>query len=354
MWSEQINMISQDMKKVDSHYLPTCFWQLGAKGLQQDIEAYGIEKFRSLISALSYFVPTYLFHGWATLPDKYQEMLSLCESQLKGDHKAILSLQDFLSGEMHARSDFRVFKASEILKPPYTENFSESAIGTPIEQFEFDGRHYSRSSLNYLLGLNFLKQHVSDIPIDKVLEIGGGFGSLGEILLSDKRNKTFYLNVDIAPTCLFSTYYLQSVFGQDSIADYATLKAATDLSLDKLASQYRGAVMCPWQLPDLTGELDLFINSISFQEMEPEIVENYLKHITRLNCKYVLLRNLREGKQLATSSNHVGVKKQTKAEDYDTFLPDYEILATNVHPFGYETIDGFHSELRLYKRKSLN
>ncbi|WP_153913940.1 putative sugar O-methyltransferase [Shewanella sp. TC10] len=352
MWSEQIEMISQDMKQVDSQYLPTCFWQFGAKGLQQDIEKNGIENFRSLVSALSYFVPTYLFHGWATQPDKYRAMIKMCESQLKGDIKAILSLQDFLSGEMHARSDFRVFKASETLKPPYTEHFSESTIGSPIEQFEFLGQRFSRSSLNYLLALNFLKQHVTDIPINKVLEIGGGFGSLGEILLSDKRNNTFYLNVDIAPTCLFSTYYLQNIFGRDKIADYKMLKSENDFSLTQLASKYQGAVMCPWQLPEVTGELDLFVNSISFQEMEPDIVQNYLEHVARLNCQYVLLRNLREGKQLSTDGSHLGVKKQTKSDDYDRFLPEYQLLATNVHPFGFETIDGFHSELRLYKRKS--
>ncbi|MCL1066580.1 putative sugar O-methyltransferase [Shewanella olleyana] len=354
MWLEQIELISQDMQQVDSKYLPTSFWQFGANGLKKDIEIHGIEHFRSLQSALSFFVPTYLFHGWATCPEKYQGMLSMCESQLVGDNKALLSMKDFLSGENHARSDFRVYKASETNKKPFTDNFTESAVGAPIEQFEFDNRKFSRSSLNYLLGLNFLKQQISDVPIKTVLEIGGGFGSLGEILLSDERNDTFYLNVDIAPTCLFSTYYLQSIFGRDKIADYQMLKNSDDLSLSHLASQYKGAVMCPWQLPSVTGELDLFINFISFQEMEPDIVENYLKHVSRLKSKYVLLRNLREGKQLATNGNQAGVQQQIKANDYDKFLPDYQLVSTNIHPFGFETIDGFNSELRLYRHNSLN
>lgn len=352
MWTKQIEIISQDMQQVDPKYLPTSFWQFGAKGLQQDIETHGIESFRSLTSALSFFVPTYLFHGWATCPEKYQGMMAMCQAQLADDRKALLSMQDFLSGEAHARSDFRVYKASEIQKQPFTEHFSESLIGAPIEQFEFDERKFSRSSLNYLLGLNFLKQQIGDVPIKTVLEIGGGFGSLGEILLSDDRNDTFYLNVDIAPTCLFSTYYLQSLFGSDKIADYQAIKSTAELSLSNLSSLYKGAVICPWQLPEVTGELDLFINFISFQEMEPDIVKNYLEHVSRLNCKYVLLRNLKEGKQLAKNGNQAGVKQQIKADDYDTFLPKYQLLSTNVHPFGFETIDGFNSELRLYKRNA--
>ncbi|MDO6618571.1 putative sugar O-methyltransferase [Shewanella sp. 6_MG-2023] len=281
-------------------------------------------------------------------------MLDMCQSQLSDDNKAWLSMQDFLSGEMHAKSDFRVYKASESIKAPFTDRFSESEIGSPIEQFEFNEQKFSRSSLNYLLGLSFLKQQIKDVPIKTVLEIGGGFGSLGEILLSDSRNDTFYMNVDIAPTCLFSTYYLQSNFGKDNIADYQTVKAMKEPSLHNLSERYKGAVLCPWQLPDVSGDLDLFVNFISFQEMEPDIVKNYLEHVARLNCKYVLLRNLREGKQLATDGSHAGVKEQIKGDDYDSFLPDYELISTNVHPFGFETIDGYNSELRLYKHKSVD
>ena len=38
--------------------------------------------------------------------------------------------------------------------------FTESTAGSPIEPFNFDGRLYSRSSLNYLLGLSRLKRHL--------------------------------------------------------------------------------------------------------------------------------------------------------------------------------------------------
>ena len=52
-----------------------------------------------------------------------------------------------------------------------------------------------------------------------------------------------------------------------------------------------------WRVEDLRGEIDLFVNYISFQEMEPHIVRNYAKEVMRLNPKFILLRNLREGKQ---------------------------------------------------------
>lgn len=351
MWEKLVSEISLDMNQAEECYQPTHFWRLGSSLLKSDLELHGIENFRSLSSTLGFFVPTYRFNGMITTPEEYQHLVSECTEAVSGS-KAKMAFEDFLSGSFQARSDYRVYQASEQDCSPYTASFSESNVGCPIEQFDFNGHKYSRSSLNYLLGLNFIKKHLNDISVDTVLEIGGGFGSLGEILLSDNRNNTFYINVDIPPTCIFSSYYLNEVFGKNKIADYLETKKRDNLVIDKLRDKYLGAVLCPWQLPDLSGEVDLFVNFISFQEMEPDIVQNYLQHVARLNSKYVLLRNLREGKEIAVDNSQVGVKSPTTADDYDLFLPDYELVAVNVHPFGYETIDHFNSELRLYKRKA--
>ena len=47
-----------------------------------------------------------------------------------------------------------------------------------------------------------------------------------------------------------------------------------------------------WAIENLNGKIDLFVNFISFQEMEPDIVENYAFHIQRLEPEFLLLRNL--------------------------------------------------------------
>jgi hypothetical protein len=83
--------------------------------------------------------------------------------------------------------------------------------------------------------------------------------------------------------------------------------------------------------------------------MEPDIVQNYLKHVARLQSKWILLRNLREGKQ-TREQNRLGVEKPIFSEDYIAMLPGYDLVATNVIPFGYKTTDGFHSELMLFKK----
>ena len=83
--------------------------------------------------------------------------------------------------------------------------------------------------------------------------------------------------------------------------------------------------------------------------MEPEIVKNYAHHIQRLNPDFILLRNLREGKQKA-SGNKLGVKTPIKREDYLGFFDNYQVRELNVIPFGYKTVDGFNSELMLLEK----
>jgi hypothetical protein len=85
--------------------------------------------------------------------------------------------------------------------------------------------------------------------------------------------------------------------------------------------------------------------------MEPEVVKNYINLIMRHSPKWILLRNMREGKQLQKESL-VGVKVPILTQDYVTYLEcDYELIDSNVVPYGYITVDNFHSELLLFRKK---
>jgi putative sugar O-methyltransferase len=259
-----------------------------------------------------------------------------------------MTLGQYLSGFFHARSDYRVLMASDIKnKRPYLHEFNESKFGNPVEQFNFDGRNYSRSSLNYLLGLSMLKQHIDTESIKTVLEIGGGFGTLGEILSQSGLTDIRYIDVDIPPVQYVAAEYLKSAVGHDRVLSCSP-ENNKKLYISTLPMV---SVFCNWQIEQLLGEIDLFVNFISFQEMEPFVVSNYLRHIDRLKSKWILLRNMREGKQKKTSTS-LGVEVPILSEDYLGMLSNYRLIARNVHPFGFETVDNFHSELLLLERLS--
>ena len=49
-------------------------------------------------------------------------------------------------------------------------------------------------------------------------------------------------------------------------------------------------------IADLAGPFDVFVNSFSFQEMEPDVVEHYVSQVASKQVSYVVSLNSRKGK----------------------------------------------------------
>ena len=334
-----------DLPEQDDLYQPTPFWAEASKPILADLRSHGFERFRSLPSALGLFVPTYGPPGNTLTVEEVKTLEDAFLETNERRSKKHATLMHLLNGEMWALADFRVAMAGDDrCKAPDLSKVSESKVGDPFEHFCFEDRWFSRSFLNYLHGLVFLKQNVDTSKIRRVIEIGGGFGTLGEIF--HQTGDCAYVDVDIPPTAAAATYYLANQ-PNAHVDSYSETRLLETISFPETGAEM---VLCPWQLPRLKGSADLFVNFISFQEMEPNVVQNYLHHANRLSCRYILLRNLREGKARKSDRNIFGVETPLLGQSYDRFLPDYRLVGTNVFPFGYRTIDGFHSELRLYQR----
>lgn len=327
-------------------YLPSSFWKRAMESVCSEIEEFGVENFRQLKTPLSYFVPNYGIPANSFNENIKNKLEKTLEEE--GTKKQKLAMEEFLSGYFHALSDYRVFvSADKIDKKPFLNDFSESNYGNPVEQFEFDGKKYSRSSLNYIQGLCFLKKYLDDKEaINTVMEIGGGFGTLGEILKYSGDVK--YINIDIPPVSYIAWNYLKNIYSED-IEPYTHQREEIVLSELKSCSVFNS-----WDIEKMKGSIDLFVNFISFQEMEPHIVSNYLKYVMMLNPTWVLLRNMREGKQVKKAPTDIGVEIPILKDDYINMLKDqYSLIANNIIPFGYKTVDGYHSELYLFKRKNV-
>lgn len=337
----------EQLDQQDALYRPGPFWAEASKDMVKDLEKNGINAFRHLETSLWYFVPTYGFPGNA-LPASVMQALDSVVNQDGVTPKQKAYLQQFTSGYSSALADYRTLSAIEYRNDvqPNLMSFSESDIGEPKEHFEIEDKHYSRSALNYLMGMAFLKQYVDFSTIKTVLEIGGGFGTLGEIVYKTMPS-TQYIDIDIPPTMCCSSHYLKTLVGDAQFTDYASVAQQEEIPVSALKSM---SVLPSWEIAKLTGKVDLFVNFISFQEMEPDIVQNYLNHVKRLGADWVLLRNMREGKQLR-SQHRVGVDKPIFSEDYIAMLEGYELVDNNVIPFGFKTVDGFHSELMLFRKK---
>jgi putative sugar O-methyltransferase len=342
----ELSLAREEMLTKSPLYHPTAFWDEASSNIERELREHGIENFRRLPSSLNFFVPTYGSPGNSITATQEERI----RAALPGaPRKAQQCLQQFLSGELSALSDYRVLLAADnpdIL--PSLHVFSEITFGSPTEQFEFEGRRFSRSSLNYLLGLAMLKKYLGMETIRTVLEVGGGFGTLGEILAHSGLEGWRYIDIDIPPTSFVAEHYLRAAIGTERVTGYAATRGLHEIDLEGLPN---ASVLCSWQIENLRGRIDLFVNFISFQEMEPPVVANYLRHVDRLESRWVLLRNMREGKQMRSGPGSIGVEVPIKSDDYIDFLHGYELVDRNVTPFGFRTADGYHSELLLLRRR---
>ena len=331
-------------KQVLSVYKPGPFWEKALEKIAKDFSQKGIENFRNSTLNLEFFVPTYGSPGNGFTKKQIDNII---EKAAQFSHKQRAYIENSFNGLTHASADFGAFFSSNF-KDDHLNllSFSESSVGNPVEHFTFEKRNFSRSSLNYLLGLTFLQHSVPGFIPSKVLEIGGGFGTLGEILCKCKIPDLQYIDLDLPPMFSIASQYSKSVFSETEVYELDD-PFERNIAIDTLSMLN---FLPNWSIEKLDGKIDLFVNFISFQEMEPEIVKNYAHHIQRLNPDFLLLRNLREGKQRA-NGNRLGVRNPIKAKDYLSFFDRYKVRELNVFPFGYKTVDGFNSELMLMEKK---
>src|SRR5262249_44942804 len=70
---------------------------------------------------------------------------------------------------------------------------------------------------------------------------------------------------------------------------------------------------------------DLFWNSSSFHEMEPDIVANYLRHVNG-TVEWAYIAAQLSGQKIATRPGANGVLRQTTLDDYRTGLVDFDLI----------------------------
>ena len=344
--ADMISKLFTEQKNQPAIYQPGVFWEKALEDILNPYLTMGMQKFRSNRVNLKYFVPTYGSPANGFENGAVNEIIGSFDGKLNFKQELFIKRQ--FDGSAHALSDYRAFIISNKSRDPLgLSNFSESKIGQPIEHFKFNERWFSRSSLNYLLGLSFLLSITPKFKPKRILEIGGGFGTLAEILGKSNLTDYQYIGLDLPPLFLIARDYVTRCLCLEKKG--AITKNIPNGKI-KFVDLKQFSFLPNWKIEDVGGNIDFFVNFISFQEMEPNIVKNYVFHIQRLKPEWILLRNMREGKQIA-KHNKIGVKKPVKKKDYISYFDRYELVDTSVLEYGYQTIDGFNSEILVLKRK---
>ena len=70
-----------------------------------------------------------------------------------------------------------------------------------------------------------------------------------------------------------------------------------------------------WRIEDVQGDFDVFVNSFSFQEMEPHVVDNYVAAVCAKGVRYAVSLNSREGTYKADNAGEWGSLEPVKSAD---------------------------------------
>jgi putative sugar O-methyltransferase len=302
-WQALTDRALRGLETCDPAYRPTSFWTPGVKRLLDDMDRLGLEEFKTWPTAFFWFYPTYGPRLSGAGPDRVVAML-----RRRGVDFNERRLREALRGLPEAMRDFDAARLAwnQDAWPADLEGYGESDVGSPVQRLRLTARHdvaFTKPYLNYLLCMAALSQHISAAP-RSVLEIGGGFGVLGELLMSRDADVR-YVNLDIPPLLTVSSYYLTTLFGDERVMTFDEQLPPTG-PLDVP----RSACLPNWRIDDLVGPFDVFVNSYSFQEMEPPAVEHYIDRIAALEVGYVVSLNSLRGKEIATREGEVGVREQ--------------------------------------------
>ena len=181
-----------------------------------------------------------------------------------------------------------------------------------------DGKNYTTAVMYYYLRYAYNCRYFDFDGGKTIVELGGGSGKQAEVVKKLHPTVT-YLLMDIPPQLYVCEQYLKTAF-PDGVVSYRETRQWTNLN--ELRPGYVH-ILPNWKLPLISSSnIDLFWNAASFQEMEPEVVENYLKLVGNSTAAIYLQQNM-TGKEVASSPGAAGVRKQTTLRDYAANLREF-------------------------------
>ena len=207
----------------------------------------------------------------------------------------------------------------------------DSLAGNPEDVFEIEAKPYTTQILYYYLRYAYCCKHIDFDKVDTLVELGSGFGRQVEVIKKAHPDICFLL-FDLPLPLYICDRYLSTVF-PDSVVSYREtrcMESVPDIRKGKIF------IFGTWKFPILdTTKIDLFWNARSLQQMEPDVIANYLGYVNSRAKNAFLKENMRGG-DLAKRRGEYGVLKQTKLEGYKKMLSNFSLadVSEPVMPIG--------------------
>ena len=301
--SDDFNLLEKmmaDIERCDEKYRPTNYWAFYQKFFLPELRKKGLTDFRRRKGTiLNSFGATDHLVG-IRVNVKFSQRISHALTLLLDYINKHIKVLSFDITELHIGSvgPYFYFYTKEkfeklgldITKCP------ASPFGNPEDLFEIDGSFYTTMHLQYCSMFADAARYIELRPEMVFCELGSGLGRGIEVAVHLFKKATFFI-YDIPPQLYVANQYLTAVFG-DRVIGYRDAVKLQPKSDGTIAEAIKGKIIIQptWRMPDWANtKIDVFWNSASFQEMEPDIVKNYLSLVTSMSAGWIYINALPEG-----------------------------------------------------------
>lgn len=254
-----------------------------------------------------------LFDGWLAPQDASEIYLEWCNKYIKDDEafKNFKANQDYFRtfdvdpdhGSIYKQMVEEQFEFDREEYANLLELFKENdSFGNP-KTYDYDGHQFSPPTLRYIKDSFFIKSNIGNDPINRILEVGAGYGGLCKTLDVILDFNEYYF-VDLEPAVKVQQKYLSQ------------FKCLSDKKL----------VFIPTTVEDKVENIDLFISNYSLSECNFDIQMKYYD-------------------QYIAQSKYVHIIYNYYTGDFDRFVdklkPDFDLYITK----------DFNNKLIFAKRK---
>ena len=155
------------------------------------------------------------------------------------------------------------------------QNLNKINIGNSKQIFKYKDKIVDAGQLFHIKWLHDLEEYVfNKNKISTIIEIGGGYGSFAQKIINKYSYK--YILIDLPEANLISSFYLSKHFPDKKIILAHDFKNKTLSSYDLDHGDI--FILPPWYFLEIEN-IDLFINTRSFMEMNKDIINKYFSLI---------------------------------------------------------------------------
>ena len=167
------------------------------------------------------------------------------------------------------------------------KRLTKKNIGNFKNPLIYKKRFCNNNNLHYIDWLLEVNKYIKKEKIKNILEIGGGYGGLSQILINNLNAK--YFLIDLPETNVLSSFFLKKSFPKKN---FLFSEEFNFKNTEEIIKKNDIFILTPDKLNNLNLNFDLIINTRSMMEMKKKTIQVYFDYIQNNISKNGIFLNI--------------------------------------------------------------